>query len=103
MKACKQPENSTDISNITDSLNTMSNLLYEVKAETPLGKTLKVLINLYRRQGETSVNETMKLSGISLHGLACLAGISEAELQQSLDYLRQEGIIIYNNTPAKSI
>lgn len=92
-----------DIRNIMDSLNTMSHLLFEVKAETPLGKTLKVLISLYRRQCETSVNETLTLSGISLQGLARLAGISDAELQQSLDYLRQKGIIIYNNTPAKSI
>lgn len=84
-----------DIRNITDNLNTMSNLLYEVKAETPLGKTLKVLMNLYRHHGETSMNETVKLSGISLQGLALLAGISEAELQQSLDSLRRKGIIIY--------
>jgi hypothetical protein len=103
MKMCKKSENSTDIRNITDSLNIISNLLYEVKAETPLGKTLKVLINLYRRQCETSVNEILRLSGISSQKLARLAGITEAELQQSLDYLRQKGIIIYNNTPPKSI
>lgn len=103
MTVRKQPKNCADIKKITDSLNTMSNLLYEVKAETPLGKTLKVLINLCRRHGETSVFETVKLPGISLRRLALLAGISRAELQQSLDYLRLKGIIIYYDSPEKSI
>lgn len=92
----------TDIRNIAGSLNTISNLLYEVKAETPLGKTLKALINLCRHHEKTSVSETPNLSGISFQRLARLAAVSEAELQQSLDYLHQNGIIDYNYTNNKA-
>lgn len=87
------------VKNMVDRLNTMSTLLYEIKAGPPLGKTMNILFNLCRYQGKTSAEGTINLAEVSLKKLAGLAGISEAELIDALDYLHRNGIIIYKALP----
>jgi len=79
------------IENTVSRLNLMRNLLFEVKADTPLGKTVKTLLNLFSEGNEG----VLDLTGISYNKLANLIGISETELQESLEYLHQQGIISY--------
>lgn len=80
---------------MVNRLNIMSTLLFEIKAGTPLGKTVNILFNLCRYEGKASASGTINLADISLKKLAGLAGISEAELRDSLDFLHRNGIIIY--------
>lgn len=91
------------VKNMVNRLNTMSTLLYEINAGTPLGKTVKILFNLYRYEGKTSGSGVINLTGISFHKLANLVEISEAELQESLNFLHQKGFIFYRPalTPEK--
>lgn len=69
-------------------------LLYEMKAGTPLGKTINVLFNLYCYEGKVLAAGSINLIDIPLKKMAGLAGISEEELWDSLDFLHQNGIII---------
>jgi len=83
------------VKKMVDRSNIMSILLYEIKAGIPLGKTVNILSNLCRYEGKASASGTINLADISLKKLAGLARISEAELQDSLDFLHRNGIIIY--------
>jgi len=83
------------VKNMVNRLNTMSTLLYEMKAGTPLGKTVNILFNLYRYEGKVSADGAINLIDISLKRLADLAGISKEDLLDSLDFLHRNGIIIY--------
>ncbi|KJS12798.1 MAG: hypothetical protein VR67_06215 [Peptococcaceae bacterium BRH_c8a] len=80
------------IKTLVSRVNLMRNLLFEIKAETPLGKTVKIILNLFFCEGEDGF---LDLTGISYHKLANLIGISHTELQESLEYLQQQGIILY--------
>lgn len=98
-KSSDQTEAQTQIKKMVSQINVMTNLLYEVKADTPLGKTLKVLLNLFLNKGKDGV---LDLAGVSYQKLANLTGVTEKELQVSLDYLQQEGIIAYKPAVRKS-
>ncbi|WP_027363920.1 hypothetical protein [Desulfotruncus alcoholivorax] len=80
------------IKKMVSRVNLMRDLLFEIKAGTPLGKTVKMLLNLFLCEGEDGIFD---LTGISCHKLANLIGISHSELQESLEYLQQQGIILY--------
>ena len=80
------------IKKMVSRVNLMRDLLYEIKADTPLGKTVKMLLNLFLCEGEDWV---LDLTGISYYKLANLIGISLTELQESLEYLQRQGIISY--------
>lgn len=84
--------------NIVDSIKTMADLLYEIKAGTPLGNTLKTLLNLCHRDAKVSEGGVMTLPGVSFLALARTTDISENDLQKALDYLQQRGI--FNCRPA---
>lgn len=83
------------VKDIVESINTMAALLFEIKAGTPLGKTLKTLFNLCRRDGKDSAGGVINLTGISFRNLAGMMDITEPELKESLDYLQQNGKIYY--------
>lgn len=80
------------IKKIVTQVNLMRDLLFELKADTPLGKTVKTLLNLFLCKGE---EEVWDLTGISYQKLADLIGISQTELLESLESLQQRGIIAY--------
>lgn len=80
------------IKTMISRVNLMRDLLFEIKADTPLGKTIKMLLNLLLSDGEDGI---LDLTGLSYQKLASLIGVSHAELQESLEYLQQRGIISY--------
>ncbi|ACV62783.1 hypothetical protein Dtox_1945 [Desulfofarcimen acetoxidans DSM 771] len=71
-------------------------LLYEIKTGSPLGKTVTVLLNIYSLEKVFYGREEAISVNISLSNLARFAEISLTELKESLDYLKQEGIIYYS-------
>ncbi|HBV98218.1 MAG: hypothetical protein JL50_00085 [Peptococcaceae bacterium BICA1-7] len=75
----------------------MIDMLYEIKAETPVGRILVILVNVILRK-EISPAEKIDLCHISLPVLAELAGVTEEELQESIDFLQLKGIIAKKNT-----
>jgi len=87
------------VKNIILSINTMSMLLYEIKAATPLGKTFKVLINLFNKEGNSSSGRTINLTDVSFRHLADITGISGQELLEALDCLQRQGVIFYRRSP----
>jgi hypothetical protein len=87
------------VKNIILGIDTISMLLYEMKAATPLGKTLKVLFNLFNKEGKSSSGKTINLTGVSFRHMAGMAGISEKELQEALDCLQRQGVIFYRRSP----
>ncbi|WP_018086221.1 hypothetical protein [Desulfurispora thermophila] len=96
-KELHYPEHSRDkeevnaqIKKMVTRLNLIRDLLFEIKANTPLGKTVKTLLNLFLSKGK---GRSPDLAGISCHELANLIGITPAELKESLEYLQQQGII----------
>lgn len=89
-----QEEVDAQIKKMVSRVNLMRELLFEIKADTPLGKTVKVLLNSFLCEGEGG-DGTLDLTGISYHKLANLIGISQTELQESLEYLQQQGVIFY--------
>ena len=76
-------------------INEMTSLLYEIKAGTPLGKILVVLINLCPPVRDGRSTEKTDFTGVPVSGLAELAGVTEKELRESLICLQQQGIIFY--------
>lgn len=88
------------IKKMVSRVNLMQDLLYEIKADTPLGKTVKVLLNLFFCEGEY---QALDLTGISYCKLANLIGISLTELQESLEYLQRQGVISYRPNGAPSV
>ncbi|MFZ5633785.1 MAG: hypothetical protein ACOY40_13160 [Bacillota bacterium] len=87
------------VKNMAHCINTMTFLLYEIKAGTPLGKTVKVLFDLFGHEGKSSPGGTINLSAVSLRTLANSAGISGEELQDSLDCLQRQKVIFYRRSP----
>lgn len=83
------------IKKIVTRVNLMRDLLFEIKADTPLGKTVTALLNLFLYEGE---GEVWDLTGISYQKLADSIGISRAELLESLESLQQQGIIEYKKS-----
>jgi hypothetical protein len=73
-------------------MDVMIDLLYEIKAGTPLGRILVVLLNA-SRPGESDPAGRIKLCDIPLPALACLAGVTHEELTGLLEYLERKGII----------
>lgn len=92
MHSRDKEEVGAQIKKMVSRVNLMRDLLFEIKADTPLGKTVKMLLNLFLCEGEEGI---LDLTGISYHKLANLIGISHTELQESLEYLQQQGIILY--------
>lgn len=87
----REDEAVTRIKKLAAELNKMRNLLYEIKADTPLGITVITLLNIFVEGREGN----LALTGISYDKLACSMGISPRELLDSLEYLHQQGIIYY--------
>ncbi len=75
----------------------MASLLYEIKAETPAGKTFKILINLFNEDG-SSLGATIHLNSISTNALSQMAGISENELMKALAFLQEKKFITYQTS-----
>lgn len=80
-----------------NQINLMANLLYEIKAGTPLGRVTVILLNL---PFPSTCSPTLESQAVlSLPTLAKLAGVSERELRPALDFLQQKGIITYRLLP----
>lgn len=75
-----------------DRVESMTELLYEIKAETTLGRIAVVLINRFIQEDSNPFTK-INLCGVSLAHLAGLAEATEEELKQAIDYLQQKGII----------
>lgn len=73
-------------------MGSMIDLLYEIKAETPVGRILVILFHVIL-QKEVSPAGKINLCGISLPVLAGLAEVTEEELKESIDFLQLKGII----------
>ncbi|ATW27741.1 hypothetical protein DCMF_25965 [Candidatus Formimonas warabiya] len=82
-------ENSEVIKTMVGRLNLMMNLLQAVKTDSPLGRTLRVLIHL------SWENEKQPLKGqIEYEDLLTLSeDIAQNDLEESLNYLLSNGII----------
>jgi len=87
------------VQSLARRINLMALLLYEIKAGTPLGKTVELLLDLFRREGTTTPNGALILTNLSRLDLAELAELSATELQESLDRLARDSIIIYRISP----
>lgn len=85
-----QKELDAKIKKMVSQINLMQNLLFEVKADSPIGKTVKILLNLFICEDKPD-----GLTDISCYKLAVWTGISLTELHESLRYLQQQGIISY--------
>ncbi|MTI85681.1 MAG: hypothetical protein FH756_17735 [Firmicutes bacterium] len=88
----RDEEVNTQIKKLVSRVNLMQDLLFEIKADTPLGRTVKMLLNLFLCEDEDGV---LDLTGISCQKLANLTGVNHTELQESLEYLQRQGIILY--------
>lgn len=80
-----------------DQINLMANLLYEIKAGTPLGRVTVILLNLYFSADGNPASESPGVH--SLPALAGLAGVSEGDLSVALCFLQQKGILSYRLLP----
>lgn len=87
------------VQSLARRINLMALLLYEIKAGTPLGKTVELLLDIFRREGTTTPNGALILTNLSRLDLAELAKLSATELQESLDRLARDSIIIYRISP----
>jgi putative sterol carrier protein len=100
----KTKDNIELVKNMIFSINSMSTLLYEVKAATPLGKTLHALLNLFiinYEEGKSCSNGAINLTAVSLCHLADFAGIGRGELDEALALLQRQGVIFYRISPER--
>ncbi|MCG8402735.1 MAG: hypothetical protein MJA84_14270 [Firmicutes bacterium] len=95
--ACKTAQEKNDrlVEDIAARLNLMRTLLYLLKANTPAGKTAAVLLCLCCSDNAFQKGGNKKIKHIDGDDLAQLVGLSEDELQESLDYLQRQGVISY--------
>lgn len=82
-------ENIQLVKSIARDISTMSALIYEIKAGTPLGKTIIIAFHLFYKSSGKNI------CGISSPTLAKMAGVSQDELEDCLDYLQKQKIIVY--------
>lgn len=99
MKIDDQCPDARLVIDIVNRIDVMSKVLYEIKTESPLGKTIKILIGLFDHDGKIYPDGTICLRRVSLNALAGQAEISEADLKESLDYLQRLRIILYCQAP----
>lgn len=79
-------------------LNSLSAIIYEIKAGTTYGKLLLLFIHLLALQNRIPDHKVHTLNNICLSTMADLTGVTPAELGKSLEYLQQQGVLTCKRT-----